>query len=204
MNNLSLPATNPARSCPVPDIVHFGSARIFRFQFGGSGVGKRVDRLPVRDMVWVWGAILSSNRCLRLHKSLDGRENHRNFEGGVAGVVRARRVMFRGLQVKFETTFVKQNQKLVHKCGFRFSGRSLERAEQKPRNLESGPQNLDFRGQVEKLTLFRGASEKSKIRFVSLLPIMFHNRGLSFIRHPSEDHGTPQNDCYSTLGRRLN
>ena len=73
--------------------------------------------------------------------------------------------MLRELTVKSETTFVKHNQNLVHKCGFRFSGRSSDHAEQKPRNLESGPQNLDFRGQVEKLTLFRGASENLKPHF---------------------------------------
>jgi hypothetical protein len=45
---------------------------------------------------------------------------------------------------KSETTFVKQNRKLVHKCGFRFSGRASEQAEQKNRFSESGSQNLDF------------------------------------------------------------
>jgi hypothetical protein len=106
--------------------------------------------------------------------------NTRISEGGVAGVVPTRRVMFRGFTVKFETTFVKHNPKLVHKCGFRFSGRSLEHAEQKPRNLESGPQNLDFRGQVEELTLFPGVTPKSEVAIVSPLSILFHQCGLRF------------------------
>ena len=111
-------------------------------------------------------------------------------EGEIAGVVPARRVMFRGFTVKFETTFVKPNRKLVHKCGFRFSGRSLEHAEQKPRNLESGPQNLDFREQVETMTLFPGVKPKSEVTFVNQLSILFLKCGLRFWCHPREDHGT--------------
>jgi hypothetical protein len=38
-------------------------------------------------------------------------------------------MIFRGASGKSETTFVKHNQKLVHKCGFRFSGRASEQAE---------------------------------------------------------------------------
>jgi len=47
-------------------------------------------------------------------------------------------------KLKTENEFVKQNRKLVHKCGFRFRGRASEHAEQKNGFSESGPQNLDF------------------------------------------------------------
>ena len=97
-------------------------------------------------------------------------------EGGVgpAGVVRAHRVMFREFPVKTEIRFVKQNYKFVHKCGFSFLGRSSEHAKQKPRNLESGSQNLDFSLLVEKFDKFRAASVKSENTFVDQLLILFH------------------------------
>ena len=40
------------------------------------------------------------------------------------------------------------------------------------------PNNLDCRGQVEKLTLFRGVSVKSETTFVNQLSILFHKCGL--------------------------
>jgi len=86
--------------------------------------------------------------------------------------------MFRGFPVKSEASFVKHNQKLFHQCGFRFSGRSSEHAEQKPRNLESGPQNLNFSLLVEKFDMFRGLSVKSETTFVNQLLILFHKCGL--------------------------
>ena len=64
-------------------------------------------------------------------------------------------VMFQGLPVKSQTIFVEQNHNLVYECGFRFSGRSAEHAEQKPRDFESGPQNLDLSLLVEKFVMFR-------------------------------------------------
>jgi hypothetical protein len=54
-------------------------------------------------------------------------------EGGVVGFLAYELVIFRRVPRKYKTTFVKQNGKLFHKCGFRFQGRASEQAQQKKR-----------------------------------------------------------------------
>ena len=59
------------------------------------------------------------------------------------------------------------------------------------------PQHLG----VPILALFRGGSQKSEVTFVSQFSILLHKCGLRFFGSPLEDHGTPQNACYSTLSK---
>jgi len=113
--------------------------------------------------------------------------------------------MFRGFPAKSESPPVNQNQK-VHIRGLRCSGRSSEHAAQKPQNLESGFRHFELKGQAEKLTLFRGASEKSEISFVNQLRSNFR---FCFTILVSDFFDTlrkimepPQNACYSTLSSR--
>ena len=68
-----------------------------------------------------------------------------------------------------------------------------------PQQAEKTPQNLDCRGQVEKLTVFRGASKKFETIFLTQLLIIFQNCGLRLFGGPSQNHGAPQNACHSTL-----
>ena len=63
------------------------------------------------------------------------------FEGVVVCIYESF-MMFRGGTRKYETTFVKHNLKLVHKCGFRFSCAPSENAEllaQRRKNEVLGP-----------------------------------------------------------------
>jgi len=84
---------------------------------------------------------------------------------------------------------VKQNGKLVHKCGFRFRGRASEQAEPKIGFSESGwapkPRFHDIWG--ENFVLFRRASGKCETTFVNQLSILFHKCGLRFSGRAAED-----------------
>jgi len=82
-------------------------------------------------------------------------------------------MIFRAAHQKFETTFVNQNRKLVHNCGFRFLARGVEHVEL-----------FDFFSEIEVLGprfeklrplfgLFRGSPLKSETAFVDQLSILF-------------------------------
>jgi len=73
--------------------------------------------------------------------------------------------------------------------GLKICGARLGTSRKKTRFLES----------YEKFDIIRGASRKSENTFVNQLSIRFHKSFLRFSRRASEDHGTPQNTCYSTL-----
>ena len=79
-------------------------------------------------------------------------------------------MIFRAAPVKSETTFLKQNRKLVHKCGFKFYWRGAEHVELF--NLFSEIEVLGPR--FEKLRflcgLFRGAPPKSETTVVNPKP----------------------------------
>jgi hypothetical protein len=62
---------------------------------------------------------------------------------------------------------LKQYHNLVCKCGFGFWWNALKQAKDKPRFFDSGPQNLDVQGQVEKFDMFRAAPPKSETTSVN-------------------------------------
>ena len=100
------------------------------------------------------------------------------------------KVIFRRLLPKSETTFLKQNWILVHKCSVRFPGHGAEQAENNPRLLESGPQNLDFLEQCEKFDRLRGFPSKFETSFLNQRLILLHTWGLRFLWQPAQQNGT--------------
>ena len=76
-------------------------------------------------------------------------------------------MIFRGASKKSETTFVKQNRKLVHKCGFRIFGRPSEQDEifDQQREIEVLGTRFEFSRLL--LGMFRGAARKSGITFMN-------------------------------------
>ena len=108
-------------------------------------------------------------------------------EGGVVGFWGGG-MIFRAARVKSETTFVKQNRKLVHTCGFGFHWRGAKHVALFDLSSECevlGPRLEKSRGFFE---VFRGAPPKSDISFVSQLSILFHEGGLRFSGRASEYH----------------
>ena len=79
----------------------------------------------------------------------------------------------------------------MYRYGFRFQGRAWERAENDPRFLESGPQNLDFGGQAGQFDMTRQGSQKSETAFVDQTSILFHKCGLEFLDPLTQDYGSP-------------
>ncbi|KAJ1492134.1 hypothetical protein T484DRAFT_3025558 [Baffinella frigidus] len=64
---------------PSIRIVVFGSARGFLRSGRGVGERKKRENDSLCVIIWVGVAILSSNLCVRYHKTLDGRKNLRHF-----------------------------------------------------------------------------------------------------------------------------
>ena len=88
-------------------------------------------------------------------------------------------MMFRPAPGRLETTFAKHSEELVHQRGFIFWGRASEHAEQKSRFLKSGPHNLHFSEQFEKVDMSRQGTRKSETTFVNQLSILFYECGLT-------------------------
>ena len=99
-------------------------------------------------------------------------------------------MILRGAPVKFETTFVKQNRKLVPKCDFRVYWCALEHDEifDQKREVE----DLGARFEVSKLLfgMFRCAPRKSEATSSNQLSIMFYECGVRFYWPPR--NMTPQ------------
>jgi len=106
-------------------------------------------------------------------------------------------MIFRAVPVKFKTTLVKQNKKLVHKCGFRFYWRGAEHV--KLLDLSSEIEVLGPRIEKSRFPfgLFRGVHLQSETAFVNQLSILFHECGLRFYWCGAEDHKNPATYSFS-------
>ena len=88
---------------------------------------------------------------------------------------------------KSETTFVRNNYKLVRQCGFRFSGRASERAKCFAQIREIEVLAHSFEKSKFLFGVFRCAPTKSEITFVYQISMQFQNCGLRYAVRSAED-----------------
>ena len=113
-------------------------------------------------------------------------------------------ILRQGIQ-KFETTFVKQNRSLVHKCDFRFLGTLPGHIELSDLSSKIEVWRPRFKKSGVVFGLFPGAPLKSETISVHQLLILFPKIGLRFSGHASEHRAknstTPRSliDVYEQL-----